>query len=91
MRALSLLRVLAGIVFLILGVLGLFLPILQGLLFLAIGFLLLSVDIPVFRRVSIWIQKKFPRLRHPLMRVRSWIGARRKKSSKDQQNPSSIR
>jgi uncharacterized membrane protein YbaN (DUF454 family) len=40
-----------GWIFVVLGVLGIFLPILQGILFLVIGFLLLS-------RESEWVQEK---------------------------------
>jgi len=79
MTVLAVIRIITGILFLILGVLGLFLPILQGLLFLVIGFLLLSVDIPVFRRVSVWMQKKFPKLKRPVKRAREWLGMRRRR------------
>ena len=57
-----LLRLIFGWFFLVLGVLGLFLPLLQGILFLAIGFLLLAPNVPVFRRVLRWIQRKYPRV-----------------------------
>jgi hypothetical protein len=49
-----------GVAFLILGVLGLFLPVLQGILFLLIGMILLS-------RESEWVRRHVERLRarHP--------------------------
>lgn len=48
------LRLLSGFFLIVLGFLGLFLPVLQGVLFLALGLLLLSVDIPVVHR---WVEK----------------------------------
>lgn len=68
------LRVAAGVILLILGVLGLFLPVLQGLLFLIAGTLLLAVDIPFFRALLIRLQKKIPSLRKPVKRARKWLG-----------------
>ena len=46
----------AGWFFVVLGILGIFLPILQGILFLAIGLILLS-------RESAWAQAKLDRLK----------------------------
>jgi uncharacterized membrane protein YbaN (DUF454 family) len=46
-----------GWTFLVLGVLGLFLPILQGVLFLAIGFSILAQEQP-------WAQRLIDRVRH---------------------------
>ena len=43
-RALRTLRISAGVALIILGILGLFLPILQGILFLVLGGLLLGRD-----------------------------------------------
>ncbi len=63
-----LLQIIGGIFFMILGVLGLFLPILQGILFLLIGAALLSPYIPAFRRGKIWMYRRYPRLRHELYR-----------------------
>ncbi len=56
------LRLVAGWIFLTLGVLGLFLPILQGILFLAIGIILLAPDIPPFKRLLEWLRKRYPRV-----------------------------
>lgn len=56
------LRNAAGWLFLILGILGLFLPILQGFLFIFVGILLLSPDIPLFKRLVKWLGKRYPRL-----------------------------
>ena len=54
------LRYILGITFLILGVLGLFLPILQGILFLIVGFLILA---PESRRIRALLAKL--RVRYP--------------------------
>jgi uncharacterized membrane protein YbaN (DUF454 family) len=52
----------AGWFFVVLGVLGLFLPILQGVLFLAIGFYLLSQESPWARRFIDKMRQRYPRL-----------------------------
>lgn len=44
-----------------LGILGIFLPILQGILFLAIGAAILSRESATFRRGIGWIRKRFPK------------------------------
>lgn len=52
-----LLKLILGWGFLVLGVLGLFLPILQGVLFLAIGLGLLAQELP-------WAHRLLTRLKH---------------------------
>lgn len=74
-------RQVMGWFFIVLGVVGLFLPVLQGILFLAVGFLLLSRDIPVFRRLVIWFKKKYPAMRKPLKGFNSWLGKKKRKFS----------
>lgn len=49
-------RILAGGVFLVLGVAGLFLPFLQGILFLVIGFSLLSSESEHARRLLVRVK-----------------------------------
>jgi uncharacterized membrane protein YbaN (DUF454 family) len=51
-----LIRLALGWIFIVLGVIGLVLPVLQGILFLAIGFALIAPDSP-------WAQDKLERLR----------------------------
>jgi len=68
-------RIILGTVFLVLGLLGLFLPVLQGWLFLAIGALFLSVDWPFFHRLVRWIENRFPRLRGKVEKIRTFLGA----------------
>ncbi len=59
--------------FLLLGVAGLVLPVLQGWLFIAIGALLLSPDIPAFARLMSWLEARFPRLRSAIQAARRRI------------------
>jgi uncharacterized membrane protein YbaN (DUF454 family) len=57
-----LLILIVGWFFIFLGVLGLFLPILQGILFLAIGSYLLSLESPWVRRKMLQMQRRYPKL-----------------------------
>ncbi|MDI6852762.1 MAG: hypothetical protein QME75_04035 [Deltaproteobacteria bacterium] len=66
-------RITLGTVFVVLGFLGLFLPILQGWLFLALGALFLSIDLPIFDRMVLWIEDRFPRLRNKVEKIRSFL------------------
>jgi len=59
---------------LILGVVGLVLPILQGWLFLALGAVLLDPDLPIFARLVCWIERRFPRVRRLLQKLRRRLG-----------------
>ncbi len=54
------LLVVGGWVFLVLGILGLFLPILQGLLFLLVGLILLARAQPRFRLLKMRLKKRYP-------------------------------
>lgn len=74
-----------GLVFLVLGILGLFLPLLQGILFLVIGAALLTYRTPLFRwlrlqqgldRLADQVEGRWPRLARWL-RVWSRQGAPR--------------
>jgi len=70
----TLLRHIAGWSLLLLGVAGLVLPVLQGWLLIGAGALLLSPDVPFFRRLVDWIENRFPRLRNTLQRMRRRLG-----------------
>jgi uncharacterized protein len=59
-RLAKILRITLGVIALLLGVAGLFLPVLQGVLFLLIGFYLLSKDIPWVRRQWEKIRCRYP-------------------------------
>lgn len=52
----------SGWFFIFLGILGLFLPILQGVLFLAIGSYLLSLESPWVRQKLLQFQRRYPKL-----------------------------
>ena len=52
-RLWRLVRITAGISLLVLGVIGLFLPVLQGILFLIMGLTLLSTESP---RAKVWLE-----------------------------------
>ena len=51
-----------GYAFLVLGVLGMFLPILQGFLFLAVGLIILARHAPWAERLLNYLRQKSPRL-----------------------------
>ncbi len=55
------LLVAAGWVFLALGILGLFLPILQGVLFLLVGLILLAKAQPRFRLLKMRLKRRYPK------------------------------
>ena len=58
-----------GILFMMLGIAGLFLPFLQGILFLLIGLYLLSKTSTLARKILIHLQVRFPRFARQLNRV----------------------
>lgn len=49
-----------GWFFILLGFVGLFLPILQGILFLIIGVIILAPEIPLFRKILDKLEKRYP-------------------------------
>ena len=52
-------RIISGFALLILGVIGLFLPILQGVAMIVAGLLLLAPDIPWARRLLDWLKARY--------------------------------
>ncbi len=70
------LRHVAGWALLLLGVVGLVLPVLQGWLFIGLGALLLAPDVPVFARMLCWVETRFPSLRGALKAMRRRLGQR---------------
>jgi hypothetical protein len=66
-------RIILGFVFIVLGILGLFLPFLQGILFLTIGVFLLASHLPVFGRIFCWLQRKIPVFEGLMERMRQFI------------------
>jgi uncharacterized membrane protein YbaN (DUF454 family) len=65
------LRLSTGWFFIVLGIVGLFLPILQGLLFIAVGIALLADHIPMFARIRDAGYRRFPKLQRLVRRVRA--------------------
>lgn len=64
---------LTGILFVILGLLGLALPFLQGFLFLIIGFILLSLHSPKIRAWTDVHTVKYPKTHAAIQKVEKWI------------------
>lgn len=62
-----------GILFVLFGILGLFLPFLQGILFLVVGLLLLSAYSPTLRERLQVQTRKYPKLHYWVLRAESWI------------------
>jgi uncharacterized protein len=61
-RTKRLLKIILGWVFLVLGVAGLFLPILQGVLFLAIGLVILAQEQPWAHGLMTRIRRRYPHM-----------------------------
>jgi hypothetical protein len=62
-----------GWTFMVLGVLGLFLPILQGVLFLAVGTVMLSLVSPRIRSLRIKLGRRYPQARKHMDAAREWM------------------
>ena len=78
-RTKTLLLYIVGWVFLILGILGLFLPVLQGILFLAIGMVIMSQVSPWFRKKLTVFERIFPKYSSQIRvaRIRAMLIVRR--------------
>jgi uncharacterized membrane protein YbaN (DUF454 family) len=55
---------LVGWSFILLGVVGLFLPVLQGVLFLFVGLIILSSEYAWAHRMIVWLRQRFPKVGH---------------------------
>ena len=77
---------LLGGVFVVLGIIGLFLPFLQGILFIVIGILCLSKGSALVRSQKIGLKRRFPRLGSKLTyledKARAWRKRRMKAKKK---------
>ena len=91
---LMVLRIIAGSLLVLLGLVGLAAPILPGWLFIIPGVLLLAKDVPPVRRLVWWVlgsrpiqrlETRFPRLRDPLEHLRENLTPhpRRRQGKKD--------
>lgn len=58
----SILIIITGWMFIILGILGLFLPFLQGILFILIGLYILSFESPTAKKILSIVKHRFPTL-----------------------------
>ena len=67
----------SGWTFVGLGVVGLFVPVLQGVLFLAVGLVLLSLVSPRLRLLRQRLVGRHPALADYLARARSWLDRKR--------------
>ncbi|MDO9527984.1 MAG: PGPGW domain-containing protein [Syntrophales bacterium] len=54
------LRYITGLTFIVLGIIGCFLPVLQGILFLIIGIIILSSEVPAAQKLLSILEKKYP-------------------------------
>lgn len=63
-------KLVIGWAFVVLGVLGLFLPFLQGILFLAIGLAILATEQVWAHRLLTWLRHRFPRFARALDHAR---------------------
>ncbi|NLI83675.1 MAG: hypothetical protein GX443_18620 [Deltaproteobacteria bacterium] len=68
-----LMRISLGILFLLLGLLGLVLPLMPGWLLIALGVISLAPDVPVFNRLVLWLEKRFPSLRKGIAKTRAFL------------------
>lgn len=66
-----LIKISAGWAFILLGAIGLFLPILQGILFLAIGFSILATEQPWAARMLHRLRGRFPQAARTLDRAKA--------------------
>ncbi len=62
-----------GYAFLMLGVVGLFLPILQGVLFIIVGLLLLSRHSPWAQRLLRRFKARYPRAGAKVSKAEAWL------------------
>ncbi len=72
-----LLRISLGCLLVLLGVIGLFVPVLQGFLLLGIGGLLLCQDVPFLQQFIRRLKTRYPLLERATERVRETFPPRR--------------
>ena len=76
----------AGAAFVVLGIIGLFLPILQGILFIVIGLMCLAKGSALVRSKKMALKKRFPNFGSKLtlleQKARDWKARRRKRREK---------
>ncbi len=72
------LRIIGGVLLVLVGIVGCFLPIIQGMLLIALGLWVLSQDIPAARRLKEWAERRFRQERAKLAERRA-----RRKAAKE--------
>ena len=72
------LRIGFGTLMIILGVVGLFLPVLQGFLFLGVGGMVLYRDVPIFPRMVGRLEARFPIIRRIKGKIRNLLFRRKR-------------
>jgi len=60
-RVLRAVRLASGVLLIVLGIVGLFLPILQGILFIVLGLALLGLDLRRLRRLRTYLAERVRR------------------------------
>ena len=78
--------VVLGWIFLLLGVAGLFLPVLQGILFLFVGVSLLSLGSPRVRLMRQRLGQRYPALRRGEEKARAWMKRQRRRMGRRQRD-----
>ncbi len=74
-KAKKILVLIAGWFFILLGVVGLFLPILQGILFIAIGFFILSKESRWAKRMFVKLRRRYPEQYEKLEKLKQKISS----------------
>ena len=67
------LRHVFGWFFIVLGIIGLFLPVLQGILFIIVGISILTPEIPLFHRVMVRLEDRYPEVFDKAHRLKQWF------------------
>ncbi len=62
-RVRRLVRIISGFALILVGIVGLFLPVLQGIAMIIAGLLLLAPDFPWARRIVQWMRKRWGEVR----------------------------
>lgn len=75
-----------GWFFILLGIIGLFLPVLQGILFLVIGTIILAPEVPFFSRTLVKLEKKYPDIFEQAKRFLHRRSCRRKNNAASDQD-----
>jgi len=65
----------AGWFFILLGIVGLFLPLLQGILFIAIGFLILSRESQWAKSMLVKLRRRYPKQYEKLEKLKQKISS----------------